>query len=287
VPDVELDLDRALAPLLERPLAEPDSLPDLEWRAARVRRRRWTARVGAAAGAAAIAVVAVAALPDSADHAVRTTPPADAPSRRPDPLLPPRPPGAPDHRPPTSLPRVTSIVVGGEQWHLLAGYDADGNFCSGLENGGMGTYSCAVGHAFGSGDVLTAEAAQDMRLRRPGVTLPPWEPPFLSGMVVKDVATVRVEFLGGGEADVPVAGSEAGLPVNFYMAPLPPGADIEAIVALDGHGGEIGRLSPPFWWEAPPVCDAPLPDGGPCLPPGPPEPVSSVTEFRTHPEGPG
>ena len=218
----------------------------------------------------------VALLPNAADQVVRTTLPADAPARTPAPIL-------PDHRPSRDLPRVTSIAVAGEQWHLLAGYDAEGDFCSGLENGEMGTYSCGDGHPLGPGDVLTAATAQDMRGRRPGVTLPPWEPPFLSGMVVKEVATVRVEFGSGGRAEVPVSDAEAGLPVNFYMVALPPGADIEAVVALDAGGREVGRLSPPFWWEAPPVCDAPLPDGSPCLPPGPPEPVSSATEYRTHP----
>jgi hypothetical protein len=91
VPDLDIDLERALAPLVERPLADPASLPDLEWRAARIRHRRWASRLGAAAAAVAIALVAVTLLPDAADRTLRTTPPADAPARLPAEPQPPRP----------------------------------------------------------------------------------------------------------------------------------------------------------------------------------------------------
>ncbi len=58
---------------------------------------------------------------------------------------------------------------------------------------------------------------------------------------------MRVEFRSGGQSEVPVSGAEHELPVNFYMLALPPGAQVEAVVALDAGGREIGRLSPPFW----------------------------------------
>lgn len=281
MPDVDLDLERALAPLLERPLADPGPLPELERRAARLRRRRWASRVSVLAGAAAVVIVVVALLPNSADEVVRTTPPADAPAE-PAPL-----PGS--QHPTDHLQRVASIVVGGEQWHLLAGYDARGGFCSGLESGALlsSTWSCGDSAPLEPGEVLTAAAAQDMRGRRPGETLPAWEPPFLYGIAAKDVAVVRVEFDGGEGAEVAVTGSEAGLPVNFYMVPRPPWAHVEAVTALDASGREIGRVSPPFWWETlPGSCDQPLPDGTPCLPPPPGPPgSSSVTEERTPPPG--
>lgn len=281
MPDLDFDLERALAPLLERPLADPEPLPELEWRANRIRRRRWATRLGAAAGAAAIAVVAVAVLPDSADQSLRTTPPADAP-----PASPAAPPG-----PRETPPRVATIVVDGQQWFLLAGYDPSGGFCFGEATETMGTFGCGVPVPLPPGEVVTAAPAQDNRGHRPGETLPRWEPPLLSGMAAKEVGTVRVEFRSGGRAEVPVTGADAGLPVNFYMVALPPGADIEAVIALSPGGRELGRLEAPFWWETTPAppCLPPVPDSPPCPAPAEERPgVSSVTEFRAHPpQGPG
>ena len=120
MPDVDFDAERALATLLERPLAEAETLPDLQWRAGRIRRRRWGTRLGLAAGAAALAIVVVALLPNATEQVVRTTPPADVPEG------PREPPPPPPIDSPRDLPRVASITVAGEEWFLLAGYDANG-----------------------------------------------------------------------------------------------------------------------------------------------------------------
>ena len=153
----------------------------------------------------------------------------------------------------------------------------------------MHTVGCGIPMPLPPGEAVTAAPAQDHRMHRPGdPERGPWEPPLLSGMVAKNAVTVRVEFGSGGRAEVPVSGAKAGLPVNFYMVALPPGADIEAVVALEAGGREIGRLSAPFWWETlpPPPCGPAPPEGGPCLPPAPaPAGVSSVTEERIPPPG--
>lgn len=276
--DLDIDMERALAPLLERPLADPEPLPQLERRAARGRHRRWMARLGLATAAAATVVALVVWLPDSADQVVRTTPPADAPSE---------PPAVPRRDPLWDPPEVSSIVVEGEEWHIVAGVSGEGDFCSGLRHREMTSFGCSDGLPLEPREVLTAALPQDMRGRRAGEVLPPWEPRFIYGMATKDVATVRIELRSGGRAEAPVTRSDAGLPMSFYMVALPAGAEIEAVVALDTAGREIGRLRSPFWWETlpPPPCGPqPPPDGGPCLPPAPALPgASSVTEERTHP----
>ena len=177
------------------------------------------------AGCTALAVAVLALLPRSPDQAVRTTPPAEAP---PGPIAP------PGHRSPKDLPRVASIEVAGEQWFLLAGYDARGGFCFGEATEAMGSFGCGVPMPLRPGEVVTAAPVQDMRTHRPGETLP------------------RHGY-GRRPPGQPLHGGAAA------------GADVEAVVALGPDGREIGRLTSPFWWEMlPPPCDPPAPpDSGP------------------------
>ena len=222
MPDLDFDLDRALAPLLERPLADPEPVAELEGRAARARRRRLTTRLGVVATAAAVALVAVALLPRSADQVVRTIPPADAP---PEPS-PPGPQGEPSRpRPIRDARTVHRGAVSGEEWELRTGFDDEGRPC--------------------------VELRQEMGGRRLcGNEFYPWRPfeqasatvggtELRFGTAAPSVARIRLVLQSEAQIDATII-EVPGYPVKAWFTSIPKGDRVRIVVPIDANGLPAG-----------------------------------------------
>ena len=221
MPDLDVEMERALAPLLERPLADPESLPDLEWRAARVRRRRWGRRLGAAAGVAAVAVLVVAALPDAADQEVRTTPAADAAAPRPQPPSPILP-FQPSLRDPSTIHRG---AIDGEEWELHTGFQNEGRPCVELQEG-QGTRSLC------GNDFHPWRPFEDGSATVAGTEL-------RFGAAAPSVAGIRLVLEDGTFVDATMIEPD-GFPVKAWFAPVPKGERVRTITPLGADGLPAG-----------------------------------------------
>lgn len=275
------ELDRLLAPLLDRPLAEPEGMAELERRASRLRYRRRVWRSAATITVATAALIG-AVLVGPAGQVVRTTPPADAPEgpREPRPL-------GPGMAPLDDLVTVGSIETTAGSWELRAGYDDMGNLCTSVLNDGGGQSGCGTGtDVLPTGELFSVAAVQEVRVYRADETVttlagddPATEldnTPFLWGPVAKEVATIRLELRDGRSIEVGVTGAEAALPVNFYAVPVPPDGDVVAMAALDADRRELGRQTAPFWPPMPTPPCLPPPGREPCPGAEPPPPPPAV-----------
>lgn len=221
MPELDLDLHRALAPLLEKPLAQPEPLPELERRAGRARRRRWATRVGAGMTVALLAVVAVTLLPGSADQVVRTTPPADAPSE----LRPPAEPFLPSN-PLRDGRTIHRGSLGGEKWQLLIGFDAEGRPCVALR--------------------------QELGERRLcGNDFYPWRPyeeasasiggiELRFGDAAPSVARIRLGLDDGAFIDATILEPAPRFPNKVWFAAIPEGTRVQVVAPLDANGLPAG-----------------------------------------------
>jgi hypothetical protein len=90
-------------------------------------------------------------------------------------------------------------------------------------------------------------------IRRHGVSLThvdclSWLPGgdlVLSGLAREDAATVRIELAGRSPVEVSTLGRDKPVPwVAFVSPPLPPGAKLDRVVALDATGKTIGTQRP-------------------------------------------
>lgn len=215
-------MDRNVTMLLNS--AAPTAVPPLDLADVRRRaRRRRTVQATAVLGAVALAVpLALRAAP--------LTPPdvefADAPA------------------PQSAEVVIATFEQGGVSRELVA-YESEDGLCVedrnvvAPHNQGGGCGYDVPEHAIGLG----VSGTQD------GVVA--------AGPVVKSVADVRVELADGTTVDAGPIGEDAGFDVNFYLAVLPPGADVEAVVAFDAAGSVIERRA----------TNAPGPSGGDAAPP--------------------
>ena len=68
---------------------------------------------------------------------------------------------------------------------------------------------------------------------------------LLSGLAPKDAAIVRIELAGRAPVEVATFGRDQPVPwVAFVSPPLPPGAKLERVMALDAAGKTIGSQRP-------------------------------------------
>jgi hypothetical protein len=68
---------------------------------------------------------------------------------------------------------------------------------------------------------------------------------LLSGLAREDAATVRIELAGRPPVEVSTFGRDQPVPwVAFVSPPLPPGAKLDRVIALDGAGKTIGTQRP-------------------------------------------
>jgi hypothetical protein len=76
----------------------------------------------------------------------------------------------------------------------------------------------------------------------------PWLPGgdlVLSGLAREDAASVRIELVGRSPVEVSTFGRDKPVPwVAFVSPPLPPGAKLDRVVALDAAGKTIGTQRP-------------------------------------------
>ena len=220
MPDLDMDMDRLLAPLLERPLADPEPLSGLEQRAGRARRRRRAVRLGGAATAAALAVAIFALLPRSADQVVRTTPPADAP---PETGLPGTPFGPSDLRDPRTIHRG---AVGGEEWQLLTGFDDEGRPCVEVRRDLGGTRTC--------GDDFYPERPFEQASATVGGT------ELRFGVAAPSVARMRLVLRSGTQIDARMIEPAPGYPVKVWFTSIPKGDRVRVVAPLDANGLPAG-----------------------------------------------
>jgi hypothetical protein len=69
----------------------------------------------------------------------------------------------------------------------------------------------------------------------------------LSGLARQDAATVRIELAGRPPVEVSTFGRDQPVPwVAFVSPPLPPGAKLDRVIALDATGKTIGTREDPF-----------------------------------------
>ena len=67
----------------------------------------------------------------------------------------------------------------------------------------------------------------------------------LSGLAREDAAIVRIELAGRPPVEVSTFGRDQPVPwVAFVSPPLPPGAKLDRVVALDAAGKTIGTQRP-------------------------------------------
>jgi hypothetical protein len=70
---------------------------------------------------------------------------------------------------------------------------------------------------------------------------------LLSGLAREDAATVRIELAGRPPVAVSTFGRDQPVPwVAFVSPPLPPGAKLDRVIALDAAGKTIGIQEDPF-----------------------------------------
>jgi hypothetical protein len=70
---------------------------------------------------------------------------------------------------------------------------------------------------------------------------------LLSGLAREDAASVRIELAGQAPVTVATFGRDQPVPwVAFVSPPLPPGAKLDRVVALDAAGKTIGTQKHPF-----------------------------------------
>ena len=78
----------------------------------------------------------------------------------------------------------------------------------------------------------------------------------LSGLARQDAATVRIELAGRPPVEVSTFGRDQPVPwVAFVSPPLPPGAKLDRVIALDATGKTIGTQEDPFPGNT--LCPAP------------------------------
>jgi hypothetical protein len=131
-------------------------------------------------------------------------------------------PNAPDARPPTSSAGHTAAMT----------CDTD---LSGL----VGAPKAPV-HTIG---LIGSSAARDSTSAFPG---------FVAGPTAAEVAKVKI-VLGDGDqvlTDTFAAPDSLGAPVRFYVAPVPEGNVVTALVAVDGAGNSLETMTVP---QAPPT----------------------------------
>jgi hypothetical protein len=167
-----------------------------------------------------VAVVVVAALPDSADQVVRTTPPTDTPSDG-------RPPADP-FGPLASLRDLRTIhrgALGSEEWQLLIGFDDEGRPCVALHHEMSEQTLCGNDfypwRPFEEGSTNIA----DTELR--------------FGPTVPAVARIRL-LLDDGELIDATLLEVPGYPVKVWFAPVPEGKRVRMVAPLDANGLPAG-----------------------------------------------
>jgi hypothetical protein len=70
---------------------------------------------------------------------------------------------------------------------------------------------------------------------------------FVHGQVVEQAARVRIEFRHHSPIELPALQAPTDVGVRFFVASLRlPGAHPTAVVAIDGHGAELGRQNLTF-----------------------------------------
>ena len=76
----------------------------------------------------------------------------------------------------------------------------------------------------------------------------PGDDVLLLGLAREDVATVRIELAGRDPVQVSTFGRDQPVPwVGFVSPPLPSGAKLDRIIALDAAGKAIGTLKDPVF----------------------------------------
>ena len=216
-----VDVEQALGRLPEDPAFAAEPLPAIEARAARRRRHRWQGRGAALVTAVVLALAGVAALTSPGPPQVVDTAAGGSRSQ------------AGGSTPAVGASRPTVVaegdVGGGGHWRLLASR-TDKGLCLDVELGGRVSSRCEPATAVGPDRAITGAASTGLGQA------------FVSGLIRKDVAGVRVESDGTDWVDLAPAGADKGFDVNFYVTPLPPGALARKAVALDAAGAPVGEV---------------------------------------------
>jgi hypothetical protein len=142
---------------------------------------------------------------------------------------------------------VAAGEIDGHSWQLQV-HESDAGLCVDLLGGGRACFDVSGRHA--AGVAVDATVAGDSTgTARPRLAA-------VYGPVSRDAARIAIRLASGKVVETSPVGQDAGFAVNFYVyvaqAPtdLPPGDELNGVIAYDANGNELDRLAP--------VC--PLPD---------------------------
>jgi hypothetical protein len=228
-----VDLKDALRPLIDRPPAAPEPLEVLGARARQRRRRRRVSFTAALASGLAV-VVTVGVMWSGRDEPKRieTVGPGEVESR-----IEPGEAG----RTPNPPVVVAAGEIDGHPWQLQV-HESDAGLCVDLLGGGRACFDVSRRHAVGVAVDATV-AGDSTGTARPRLAA-------VYGPVSRDAARIAIRLASGKVVETSPVGQDAGFAVNFYVyvaqAPtdLPPGDELNEVIAYDANGNELDRLAP-------------------------------------------
>lgn len=121
----------------------------------------------------------------------------------------------------------------GSGWELVV-YRSQAGLCADVVTAGRGSGGGCSPESLSGRALLGGQGGT----RRPDGSVAQ----FVSGLVRKDVAQVRVTFDTGAPLLLSPVGRDAGFGVDFYVSDVPECRTVTAIIALAGDGRELDRL---------------------------------------------